>query len=173
MVFSLLSRLTLEILSQMYTNNTTPQEDRSVEETIHLTIQFSCKLSTWLQSVPMDFRPTSASKRSSSLYSRRLYVDITFRYYGVSVLTHRAIVSSFLNFQSDSADNPTLSVLNDVGLFVLKKALKTCSECISFADSVIEEVHDEGIIYGAWFNLTYYSMYHSSNEGPPCTKLTK
>ncbi|KAK3368002.1 hypothetical protein B0H63DRAFT_529704 [Podospora didyma] len=161
-----LSKITCDILSKLYGDNTGSHNDLKIFETLRLAFDVAWKLSAWRRSVPEDLRPRISlistepplTKPTASLEAEHLQAVMALRFHGICALGQRPVLIKFLVFESDCVDADE-NFLCDSGVASLRACIRSCTECITPAKDIVDQWRDQRVLLsGAWWQTAYHAF---------------
>jgi hypothetical protein len=162
--YSQLSRITSDVLSQLYGDNAGSLDDLSVFDALRLGLDLSWRLAEWQRSVPEELRPRNVTgaanqpSKSPSIEAQRFQAILGLRYHGLCALVERPVLLKFLGFEPDWVDAlAQVTLLRDSGVASLRRCIRSCVDCIALAKAIMDHWQDHKVLLsGAWWLTAYH-----------------
>jgi hypothetical protein len=151
-----------EVIGVLYGNNLGCDASENLFDIASSLLQFEQKYISWQHSLPASFslvEPGTLKPGETGQPSLRLRLILTLRFLNVRILTHRPLLSKYLEIiGSPHSGTQQLAILKQIGANSMRICVHSAISMIKLVQEVLAPPEPRPHLLGAWWFSLYYSM---------------
>jgi hypothetical protein len=150
-----------EVIDVLYGNNLGCSTSENLFEIASSLLQFEQKYLSWQRSLPADLslvEPGILNSEANGHPTMRLRVILTLRFLNLRILTHRPLLSKYLECIGNThLATEQLAILKQLGANSVRICVDSAIKIIKLVQEVLAPPEPRRHLLGAWWFSLYYS----------------
>jgi hypothetical protein len=151
-----------EVIEILYGNNLGCNASENLFDIASSLLQFEQKYMSWQHSLPPNFslvEPQNHNSAGTDQPNLRLRLILTLRFLNLRILTHRPMLSKYLEVVGSPHSDPhQLGILKQIGANSMRICIHSAMSMIKLVQEVLAPPEPRPHLLGAWWFTLYYSM---------------